>query len=151
MVYKRRMTRIIPIARILLGLVFVTFSVNYFVPFLPQPKNMPADAMAFGGAFVMAGYMTFIKVIELLSGLALLANRFTTLALALLAPIIVGITIFHVKLEPAGLPIAIFALVLELFLAWAYRAAYRPMLAARVAPTVGSEPEVAAVPALRGA
>ena len=128
------MTRIISIARILLGLVFVVFSLNYFLHFLPDPKNPPAAAMAFAGAFMSAGYMTFIKVIELASGLALLANRFTTLALALLAPIVIGITIFHARLEPSGLPIAVLLVVLELFLAWSYRAAYAPMLRARVAP-----------------
>jgi hypothetical protein len=141
------MTRIIPIARILLGLVFVTFSVNYFVPFLPAPKNMPADAMTFAGVFVAAGYMTVIKVIELAAGLALLANRFTTLALALLAPMVVGILIFHARLEPAGLPIAVLVLVLELFLAWSYRAAYRPMLATRVAPTIGDDRAAAPIAA----
>ncbi|HEY1810880.1 MAG TPA: hypothetical protein VGG74_00900 [Kofleriaceae bacterium] len=124
------MTRIVPVARILLGLVFVVFSANYFLHFLPDPKNPPADAMAVAGALVTAGYLTFIKVIELAAGLALLANRFTTLALALLAPIIVAITIFHVRLEPSGLPIAALLVVLELFLAWSYRAAYAPMLRA---------------------
>ena len=127
------MTRIIPIARVLLGLVFVVFSLNYFLHFLPDPKGVPAGAMAFAGAFVTSGFMTFIKVIELASGLALLANRFTTLALALLAPIVVGITVFHLLLEPAGLPIALLVLALEVFLAWSYREAYRPMLRARTA------------------
>ncbi|HEY1551096.1 MAG TPA: hypothetical protein VGG28_24875 [Kofleriaceae bacterium] len=138
------MSRIIPIARILLGLVFVAFSFNYFVPFLPMPKNVPAEAMAFAGAFVTAGYMTVIKVVELAAGLALLANRFTTLALALLAPEVVGIFIFHARLEPAGLPVAVLVLALELFLAWAYRAAYRPMLAPRVAITPSDERVAAA-------
>jgi hypothetical protein len=141
------MTRIIPIARILLGLVFVVFSFNYFVPFLPQPKDIPAGAMAFGGAFMAAGYLTLIKVIELVAGLALLANRFTTLALALLAPIIVGIFYFHARLEPSGLPIAVVILALELFLAWSYRAAYRPMLAARVAPVTADDRAVAPIAA----
>jgi hypothetical protein len=141
------MTRIIPIARILLGLVFVVFSLNYFVPFLPQPKDIPAGAMAFGGAFMAAGYLTLIKVVELVAGLALLANRFTTLALALLAPIIVGIFYFHARLEPSGLPIAVAILALELFLAWSYRAAYRPMLAARVAPVTADDRAAAPIAA----
>jgi putative oxidoreductase len=145
------MTRIIPIARVLLGLVFVVFSLNYFLHLLPEPTGVPAGAMAFAGALVTSGFMTFIKVIELASGLALLANRFTTLALALLAPIIVGITAFHLLLEPAGLPIAALVLVLELFLAWSYREAYRPMLRARVAPNASqratAEARLAAHPA----
>jgi drug/metabolite transporter (DMT)-like permease len=151
MVYNRAMTRIVPIARILLGLVFVVFSLNYFFPFMPQPKDIPAGAMAFAGAFMGAGYLTLIKVVELVAGLALLANRFTTLALALLAPIIVGIFYFHARLEPSGLPIAAVILVIELFLAWSYRAAYRPMLAARVAPTATEDRVAAPIAAPRTA
>ena len=125
------MTRI---ARILLGLVFVVFSANYFVPFLPAPSNMPPGAIAFAMAFVGSGFMTFIKVIEMASGLALLANRFTPLALALLAPIVVGIVVFHLLLAPSGMPIAGLVLVLEVVLAWSYRRSFAPMLRARVTP-----------------
>lgn len=137
------MTRI---ARILLGLVFVVFSANYFVPFLPAPGSMPPGAIAFGVAFVGSGMMTFIKVIEMVAGLALLANRFTPLALAVLAPIVVGIVLFHALLAPSGLPVAAAVLGLELFLAWAYRRAYTPMLQVRVAPQ-----EAAPAPVLRAA
>lgn len=137
--YIERMTRIVPVARILLGLVFLVFSLNYFAlrlhgaGFLPAQPPPPPAAMAFGGALMTSGYMTFIKVIELGSAIALLADRYTTLALALLAPVIVGIAIFHFALAPSGAPVAILLLALEGFLAWAYRAAYRPMLQAQPA------------------
>jgi len=141
MTYLACMTRI---ARILLGLVFVVFSANYFVPFLPAPSSMPPGALAFAMAFVGSGMMTFLKIVEMVAGLALIANRFTPLALALLAPIVVGITLFHALLEPSGMPIAGAVLALELFLAWSYRRAYAPMLKARVVPQ-----EAAPAPVLR--
>jgi hypothetical protein len=72
--------------------------------------------------------------VELLVGLLFLANRFVPLALALLAPIIVGIIAFHITLAPSSIGPGIVVLVLELYLAWAYRKAFRPMLAARVTP-----------------
>jgi putative oxidoreductase len=134
------MTRIIPIARILLGLVFVTFSLNYFFPFLPAQDPPPANALPFIGAFVGAGYMTLIKVIELTAGILLLSNRFVPLAATLLAPIIVGITAFHVLLVPAGIGLALGIVVLELVVAWGYRAAFAPMLRAKVTPAVASSP-----------
>jgi hypothetical protein len=130
------MTRI---ARILLGLVFVVFSANYFVPFLPQPSSMPAGALGFVVAFAGSGMLTFVKVIEMVAGLALLANVFTPLALALLAPIIVGIVLFHGLLAPSGLPIGLVALALEVFLAWSYRGAFAPM------PQLKTEPAAKAV------
>lgn len=131
------MTRITPIARVLLGLTFTVFALNYFVPFLPQPKQeMSPDALAFLGGFVGLGYMTLIKVLELAAGLALLANRFVPLALAVLAPIIVGIATLHVRLA-SGLAIPGVILVLELYLAWAYRDAFAPMLRPKVTPAAG--------------
>ena len=98
-------------------------------------------AGAFAGALFASGYLfVVLKVVEVASGLLLLAGRFVTLALALLAPIVVNIVLFHAFLAPSGLPLALLVLALEIFLAWSYRSAYRPMLAARVAPTERDRP-----------
>jgi putative oxidoreductase len=121
------MKLIAPISRVLLGLVFVVFSLNFFVPFIPH-QPMPPEAMAFAGALFGSGLITLIKVIELAAGIALLANRAVPLALALLAPIIVGIAFFHFVLAPAGAVLAMVVLALELVLAWSYRSAFKPML-----------------------
>jgi uncharacterized membrane protein YphA (DoxX/SURF4 family) len=122
-------------ARVLLGLVFFVFGLNFFLHFLPQPP-MPAAAGAFAGAMFATGYLfVLVKVVEVTSGLLLLVGRFVPLALALLAPIIVNIIFFHAFLAPAGIAIPLVVLALELFLAWSYRDVYRPMLAARAAPT----------------
>ena len=121
------MHRITPIARVLLGLTFLVFSLNYFIHFLPDPKGMPAPAMAFAGAFASTGLLTFIKVIEVAAALALLSNRFVPLALTVLAPIVVGIAGFHFSLAPSGAPLAIGLIALELVLAWSYRHAFAPL------------------------
>src|SRR5262245_3244558 len=123
------------IARVLLGLAFVVFAANYFVPFLPAPSAPhPPDAMAFLGAFAGSGFLAFIKAIELATGLLLLTNRFVPLALTLLAPILVGITTFHVLLDSAGIVVPLVLVALEIFVAWSYRDAFAPMLRARVEP-----------------
>ncbi|HEY5947764.1 MAG TPA: hypothetical protein VIV40_19825 [Kofleriaceae bacterium] len=135
------MTRITPIARILLGLAFTTFSLNYFLHFLPAPSAPPpAAALAFLGVFVSSGFLTLVKVFELAAGLLLLSNRFVPLAATLLAPILVGITAFHLLLEPAGLGIVLVLVALELVVAFGYRAAFAPMLRAKVSPAVPSAP-----------
>ena len=125
------------VARVLLGLPFVLFGLNYFVPFLPAPPPPPESAMPFLGGLMASGYiMPLIKTIEIAAGLALLSNRFVPLALTLLAPIIVNIVAFHFLLAPSyGLPT--FILALELYLAFSYRGAFLPMLRARVAPASG--------------
>jgi uncharacterized membrane protein YphA (DoxX/SURF4 family) len=129
------------VARVLLGLTFLVFGLNGFFQFLPQPSTPPPEgAMAFFGALVKTGYMLpLIKGTEVLAGALLLSNRFATLALALLAPIIVNIVAFHAFLAPSGAGPAVVVLVLELYLAWSYRDAYRPMLATKATPPVKSE------------
>ena len=114
----------------------MVFGLNYFLQFLPQPAA-PADAMAFGGALVAGKIFAIIKPIEIAAGLALLANRFVPLALTLLAPIEIGILAFHVVFEPSGLPLIAILIALTIYLAWSYRAAFAPMLRARVEPTAG--------------
>jgi hypothetical protein len=124
------------IARVLLGLVFVTFSLNYFVPFLPAPAAaMPAGAVALVTGLMATKLFPLIKSIELVAGLMLLGNRGVPLALTLLAPIIVGITAFHAVFPMPGLPLALLVLALELALAWSYRGAFAPMLRGRVTPS----------------
>jgi hypothetical protein len=134
---KRSFTRFFPaIARVLLGLPLVVFGLNTFFKFIPQPETpMPEKAMAFAMALFNSGYMMqLIAVTFLLVGTMLLTNRFVPLALALFAPFMVNSLCFHIFLEHSGLPMAAVFLAFELYLAWTYRAAYRPMLAARVTP-----------------
>jgi hypothetical protein len=132
------MPSISTITRTLLGLGFVVFGLNYFVTFLPMPKDIPQEAIAFIVPFMGAKYMALIKAIEVASGLLLIGNRFVPLALALLAPILVGITWFHAMLEPKGLPVPVVLLALEIATAWFYRAAFAPMLQARTEPAKAS-------------
>jgi uncharacterized membrane protein YphA (DoxX/SURF4 family) len=125
------------VVRVLMGLMFVVFGLNGFLHFIPEPKTpMPEGAAAFAGALMNTGYMMpLVMGTQLLTGILLLINRFVPLALALLAPILVGIITFHIFLAPASIAPAIVVVVFELFLAWAYRHAYRPMLAMRVTPS----------------
>ncbi len=119
------------VARLLLGLVFTVFGLNGFVHFIPN-MQMPDRAMAFLAAMGATGYMLpLLFATQVVGGALLLVGRFVPLALALLAPVIVNIALFHAFLAPGGIPVAIVVVLLELFLAWTHRDAFAPMLHAR--------------------
>jgi uncharacterized membrane protein YphA (DoxX/SURF4 family) len=120
-------------ARIVLGLLFFVFGLNGFFDFIPRPSTPPPpQAMTFIGALLSSGYMfPLIKGTEVVAGVALLSNRFVPLALTVLAPIVLNILLFHTILAPSGAAIAFLVLGLELYLAWAHRERFAPMLAAR--------------------
>jgi len=129
-------------ARLFLGLVFTVFGLNFFLHFLPTPPAAPRAA-AFAAALFGSGYFfPLLKTTEVVAGLLLLSGRFVPLALAVLAPIVVNIVGFHLALAPSGMALALAMLAAELYLAWTYRAAFAPMLAARI--TLPQKPEIAA-------
>lgn len=116
------MKYVIIIARVLLGLVFVVFGANGFLHFLGPMPEMQGQAGAFITALASSGYIYVIAFLQVVGGLCLLLGaRFVPLGLTLLGPVIVNIVLFHVFLEPAGLPMAIGLSALALFLLWIYR------------------------------
>jgi putative oxidoreductase len=121
------------VARFLLGLPLIVFGLNLFLNFIPPPSGpMPEKAMAFAGALVATGYMMpLIGVTQLTVGVLLVINRFVPLALVMFFPFMLNSVAFHVALERSGLPMACVFMALNLYLAWVYRSAYRPILTAR--------------------
>lgn len=128
-------------ARILMGLAFLASGLAGLLNLMPPPSSpIPEGAAAFAGALMKTGYMfKLVKGTEAAVGVLLLSNRFVPLALALIAPVLVNIVAFHGFLFPAGIGPGAVLLVLELYLAWAYRDAFRSMLAMRAAPASAKE------------
>jgi putative oxidoreductase len=109
------------IARVLLGLVFAIFGSNAFLHFMPMPP-IPGQAGAFIGALFSSGYIYVIAALQVVGGLCLvIGSRCVPLGLTLLGPVIVNIMLFHIFLEPKGLPVGTVISILALFLLWTYR------------------------------
>jgi len=128
-------TRIaVAIARILVGVAFMFFGLNGFLNFMPAPKDLPPDIVTVSMGLMKGGYMNVVSAVEILAAVFLLTNRFVPLALTLLAPILVGILTFHIATSPGMIVPGVVLSLIELYLAWSYRKAFCPMLAAKVTP-----------------
>ena len=104
------------IVRLLLGLMVLVFGLNKFLQFMPMPP-MPEAAGEFMGALVKSGYlMEAMAIIEIVTGLMLLLNRFQALALVLLFPVLLNAFWFHLFLDPAGISGAFIAMAMNQFL-----------------------------------
>lgn len=116
------------IPRMLLGLIYFVFGLNFFFPFLPEQRHPEGAAGAYLGGLLQSGYFfPLLKSVEVIAGLLLLIGSFVTLALVVLAPISLHILLFHTVLAPAGAPIGILILVLHIYLAYAYRDQYKAL------------------------
>src|ERR1041384_1585091 len=111
------------IARVLLGLMFVVFGLNGFLQFMkmPPPEGLAGD---FTKALFVSHYYYVIAGLQVVGGALCLLGRWVPLGLTLLGPVIVNILLFHIFLEPKGLPIAIVVSVIALALLWQNRDAF---------------------------
>jgi hypothetical protein len=114
----------IVIARVLLGLIFLIFGLNYFFHFIPAPPP-PGDAGVLMGVLFSHGWLLFHGVLYLIAAVLLLVGRYVPVALTILGPIIVNILTFHFTLSLQGVGPALFVALLEVFLIWAYWPAFR--------------------------
>lgn len=118
-------------ARYLFGALWLIFGTNFFFHFLPMPPPNAAEGAFLGALFSTGYFFQFVKTIEILAGIMLVTNLFTPLALILLAPITVNITLVHLFLDQSGLPLALFLVVLHVILGLSYIEQFKPMLKAK--------------------
>jgi putative oxidoreductase len=117
------------IAAALLGLLFLAASVTVLFKLGPTPPAPPegSPAAMFFGAFAPTGYLTFVKVFELIGGVLVAIPRTRNLGLLVLGPIIVNILAFHgFVMAGEGLfsPMLLVICALALFLLWTERKAF---------------------------
>jgi hypothetical protein len=117
------------IAAVLLGLMFLFASVMVLFKLGPTPPAPPEGTPPahFMAAFAPTGYLTFVKVLQLLGGLLVIIPRTRNLGLLILGPIIINILAFHIFVtggEGMANPMLIGICVLALFLLWSERKAF---------------------------
>lgn len=119
------------IAGILLGLLFVMASVVVLFNLVKPPETMPELAMKFMEVFAPTGYLTFVKVLELIGGILVAIPRTRNFGLLILGPILVNILAYHAFImKGQGLfePMMIIIVALALYLLWVGRKAFAGLL-----------------------
>ena len=116
------------IIRSLMGLLFLFSSITFLFKLFPPPELTGAMKTFNSGLEVSVYLIPLAKFIELVCGIAFLSGKFVPLATVLISPIIVNILFIHIFLGPQGLPVAIFLMLANLFVAYNYRENYKPLL-----------------------
>ena len=121
------------IARYLAGAIFLVMGLNGFLNFIhfPPPTGIAAQFM---GALYVSHYLWVIFAFQVVGGALLLVNRYVPLAVAILAPVLVNIIVFHITMAPAGLPLALFVALLWAVIFFDVRPAFSGLFQARVQP-----------------
>jgi uncharacterized membrane protein YphA (DoxX/SURF4 family) len=121
--------KILLVVSILFGLMFINSGLNKFFNYMPMPKDMPEDMMKAMGAFMQIGWlMPLIAVAEITGGILFMINKFRALGALIIFPVMVGIILTHIFIEPSGLPLALVFLAIEIWVIIENREKYLPMI-----------------------
>lgn len=123
----------VTVPRVLLGLLFLVSAVDGFwwmatgTHLIHPPTS--ARGVAFETALQNSGFFwPLLKSVNLVGGLSLLTNIAPALGLALIAPVMAVIVLFHLVINPQGIPVAMILILLGGLLVWAYRDRYAALL-----------------------
>ena len=116
------------VIRILLALVLLVFGTNKFFHFLPAPEGMSADAGAYFTALTSVKLLILIPIVEILTGLALLFNKWGALMALILMSVSVNAVLYHVTLDIGNIGPAAALLVLNLLVLYGYKDKYKQLL-----------------------
>ncbi len=113
------------IAGALLGLLFAASGAVSLLKLAPMP-SLPEGSPAahFMAAFMPTGYMTFVKVLEVLGGILVAVPKTRNLGLLVLGPIVLNILAYHafvMKGEGLLSPPLLLIVALPLYLLWVER------------------------------
>jgi putative oxidoreductase len=116
------------VIRILLALMLLVFGINKFFNFLPAPEGMSADAIAYFTALTSVKLVSLIGVVEILTGLALLFNKWGALMALILMSISVNAVLYQATLDMGNIGPSIGLLVLNLLVLYGYKDKYKELL-----------------------
>lgn len=91
---------------------------NYFFHFIPMPTDMPPLTKAYMEPLMSSGYMTAIKIVELIAGLMIALNIKRALGWGLILPVVVNIVLYEfciAKQPGMGVALLIINLYMVLF------------------------------------
>lgn len=120
--------KILTIVSVLFGLMMLNSGLNKFFNYLPAPEDLPEPMMNDFMAFMEISWlMPLIAIAEILGGVLFMIPRTRALGALVIFPVMVGILLTHIIVEPNGLPIALILWVILLWAMWENREKYKPL------------------------
>jgi putative oxidoreductase len=117
------------VSRLLIGLAFIVAGAfGWILTFGSGPPAMPGLAGEFQKIVFESHFVLFIDSIQLVTGVALLLNRYVALAVVVSAAFLYNILAFHITMFPAGIVPGLILTVCWVVLASSMRERLAPLL-----------------------
>jgi putative oxidoreductase len=121
--------KILFVASLLFGLMFINAGLNKFFNYLPVPPDLPEALVKVNMAFMSIGWlMPLIAVAEIIGGILFITNKYRALGALIILPVMIGILLTHSIQAPSGLPMALVLFAIQLWAMYENREKYFPLV-----------------------
>jgi len=120
--------KFLTVLSVLFGLIMLNGGLNKFFNYMPAPDDLPEPMLNDFMAFMEISWlMPLIALAEILGGILFMIPRTRALGALIIFPVMVGILLTHIFVEPNGLLIALILWVVLLWAMWENREKYKPL------------------------
>ena len=121
-------SKILTVLSALLGLMLLNGGLNKFFNYMPVPEDLDPELMKdFDALMEITWLMPLIAIAEIIGGALLIFPRTRALGALILFPVLVGILLTHIVVDPSQLVIAIIMWAILLWIIFDNREKYKPI------------------------
>lgn len=121
-------SKILTVLSALLGLMLLNGGLNKFFNYMPVPEDLDPELMKdFDALMEITWLMPLIAIAEIIGGALLIFPRTRALGALILFPVMVGILLTHIVVDPSQLVIAIIMWAILLWIIFDNREKYKPI------------------------
>jgi uncharacterized membrane protein YphA (DoxX/SURF4 family) len=108
--------KILFVAGMLFGLMFINAGLNKFFNYMPMPEDMPESMLMVMKAFTDIGWLIpLVGIVEIVAGVLFIIPKYRALGAIVILPVIIGILLVNIFNAPSGLPIALVLLAINIW------------------------------------
>ncbi len=112
----------------LMGLMMLNSGLNKFFQYLPMPEMTPEQAKLFDAFNTITWLMPLVGFAEVLGGILVLIPRTRALGALVLFPVIIGIMVHHLVMDPSTILIGGIILLIDVWILYTERHKLMPLI-----------------------
>jgi uncharacterized membrane protein YphA (DoxX/SURF4 family) len=121
--------KILFVASLLFGLMFINAGLNNFFNYMPTPDDTPESMIRmFTGMMEIVWLSPLMGVVQIVGGILFIIPRYRALGALIIFPVLVGIILTHITVEPSGLPMTLILLAIHIWVIVENREKYKPII-----------------------
>lgn len=121
--------KILFVLSLLFGLTFINSGLNKFFHYMPVPDDLPQGLMnQFASMMEIPWLMPLLAIAEITGGILIVPPKTRALGAVIVFPVMLGILLTHLMVEPSGLMMAVALMAVLLWVMYENRHKYLPMV-----------------------